>query len=265
MAMMDTLLPGIGHNQPPEIQLDPARLEQRLKDDYADMLGRFVELQQGCARAPARVDTEEAANTLLDFIAEQCRKLVKDASAAHTKEKKPYRESGKVVDTFFLRRIETFEVAVAKVQRTVDDYLNRKRQEMRRQEDERRRQAAEEARKQREEADRLEAEARKKAAGSSPADRRTAVQLGRQAEEAAAAAAAATQIVDAPPAPVRLHGEYGATAYTKQEVEYDIDPDLLPDGWWIPNMPAIAAARKRGIVIPGVTDRIREKTIIKRC
>jgi hypothetical protein len=212
-------LPGIGHNQPPEELVgSPAALEARLQLVHADLLKRFVELEQGIDRVPAEL-TEEEAQRAIEFTAKQCGDLKTDAKKLHTAEKEPYLECGRAVDKFFLRRIERFAVKVATVETRAKKVLARMRAEQAQAEEAQRRRAAEDA-----------------------------VELGRQAEEAAARAAAAAAIVEAPPAPVRLHGEYGgATAYFTEQYEYEIeDPTLIPISLMTLYDPGVRALIKGG-------------------
>jgi hypothetical protein len=241
-------LPGIGHNQPPEELVgSPAALEARLQLVHADLLKRFVELEQGIDRVPAEL-TEEEAQRAIEFTAKQCGDLKTDAKKLHTAEKEPYLECGRAVDKFFLRRIERFAVKVATVETRAKKVLARMRAEQAQAEEAQRRRAAEERRQAEAEALRLEDEAKAKAALKQPQARADAVELGRQAEEAAARAAAAAAIVEAPPAPVRLHGEYGgATAYFTEQYEYEIeDPTLIPISLMTLYDPGVRALIKGG-------------------
>ena len=267
MAEVTALRPGIGHNSPPPDNetvptLDTATLRALLTRDYADLMRRFVELEQGARRLPEEIGNEAEAQRLLDFVAHQCRPLIDEAQTAHDDVKRPYLQCGRIVDQFFLRRIEAFKVVLVPVSKRAENFLKRKRVEQRAQEDEQRRRAAEDKRKAEAEAERLAAAAREAEAHN----RAEAAELGRQAEVAQAAAAAAAAIVEAPGAPVRLHGEYGATAYTKEQWTYTIaDPTEIPLAYLMPDDDAIRAAIARGIrAIPGIDIHKEERFTIRR-
>lgn len=268
--MPDTgLAPRIGHNQPPPEErigtdpLDPKALTERLNADYDPMMKRFVELEQGAHRMPAAVGEPEAQR-ILDFVSQQCKPAVSAAQEAHKKEKAAYLACGKAVDTFFLRRIEAFHLNLNKVVKAAEDYFARKKAEQRKAEEEQRRLAAAEAARLRAEQAEAEAEAQRKSAAN---DRISAVDYGRRAEELAEQAAAAEAIVAAPGAPVRIHGEYGATAFAKEEWLYEVDdPTLIPLEYLLPNDQAIKAALRRGVrQIPGLKIYIQDKFIMRKC
>jgi hypothetical protein len=257
------LRPGPGHNMPPEPlddMLDPAALKERLERDHAPLLTRFVELEQGAGRAQ-EIATEDQASRLLSFITGQCRALTDDAKKAHDTEKRAYLECGRVVDRFFLDRIRKFTVAIGQVEQRAESFLKKKREEQRRAEEEQRRRAAEEAH-------RAEAEAQRLAdAAKAEKDRAAAAELGRQAEAEAERASAAARIVTAPPAPVRLQGDYGATAYTQVVWTYEVvDPTAIPLNYLMPDDTAIRDAIKRGVRdIPGLDIAPEERFRIRRC
>jgi FtsZ-interacting cell division protein YlmF len=265
--------PGWPANQPPEPEIlppeeiiidpqDPEILRARLARDHADLMRRFVELEQGAARIPA-VKTEADAQRIVDFVAQQCRSLTTEAKQIHDREKKPFLQCSRVVDDFFLRRIEKFGVVIAQVSGRAELFYKRKKAEQRQREDEQRRRAAVEAHARAEEAARLEREAKKIAA----ADRSAAVRLGLQAQEAADRSAAAQAIVDAPPAPTRIHGDFGAVAFEKTRWRFEVvDPTQIPLGYLKPDDDAINAAIADGVrEIPGIEIFEDHQFQIRRC
>jgi hypothetical protein len=260
------------HNQPPEVIdiNDPDVLASRLARDYADQVRRFVELEIAAkAFPPGEITTEEAATRIVDWVAQQVRPLTAEAREDHDKIKKPYWDCGKVVDAFFLNRIKQLNNAVGPVQRRADLYRQRKEAEQRRREEAARRAAEQARQKAADEAARLAADAQRKV---DEGDRPAAIELQTQADQQADQAAAAEKIVNAPPAPVHLHGDYGATGFSveKWAFEYD-DLTELPPRYWKPDDELVqadidAAARKGETPsIPGVRIWRNDKFIIRKC
>src|SRR5690349_3766104 len=128
MAEVTALRPGIGHNSPPPDNetvptTDTAALRALLTRDHADLMRRFVELEQGARRIPEEITDEADAQRLLDFVAHQCRPLIDEAEKTHHTIKRPYLQCGRVVDQFFLRRIEAFKIAILPISKRADDFL----------------------------------------------------------------------------------------------------------------------------------------------
>jgi hypothetical protein len=221
--------PGLGHNQPPE-PIDPAvGLCARLGESHADLLLRFRDLELACARVPDPIASEEDAATATDFIA-QCQVQIRQAEAAHKREKEPFLKSGRAVDTFFKRRCDQLTAALAPAVARLKAYRDQvalaecRRHEAARQaaEQEACRAAAEA------EAHRAQAE-RLASAGQSLADRRQAAEALRLAEEATERAAMAGQQANVPLEPTRIRGDYGATAYVIRSWSFEVvDLDRVP-------------------------------------
>lgn len=256
---------GIGHNQPTSLDAgDPEILRARLAREHSAALARFAELELGIAQIPAEIATEGEAQKVVDFIAQQCRPLTDAFKKAHAKEKRPYLAAGRAVDDFFLRRIEAFNRLLGPVSRRAELYFQRKKEEQRRREEQQRRKAETERRRQQEEADRLRAEAAvKEAAG----EREAAIPLAAAAQVAQEDAAAAQAVIDAPPAPVRIHGDYGAAAFAKTRWTFEVeDPALIPLGYLTIDENAVTAAIADGVrEIPGLRIYQTEQFIIRRC
>ena len=114
LALAFSPLPGIGHNQPPEL-VDPIDgLKTRLATSHANLVARFRDLELACARVPDLVASEEDAATVTDFIA-QCQTHIKRAEVIHKKEKELFLKAGRAVDAFFKRRCEKLSTARPKI------------------------------------------------------------------------------------------------------------------------------------------------------
>lgn len=255
--------PGLGHNQPPEAdRLDAAALLERLRRDHEELLRRFVELEHGAGRVPSEILNEEQAQRAADFIA-QCHTATGQADKAHKSEKAPYLACSRVVDRFFLDRVKRFaEDVIAPVNAASALYLEKKRQRQRQAEAAQRQRALEEQRRAEAEAQRLAAEA------AAATNRQKAADLGRQAEEAQERAETAATIAEAPPAPVRIHGDYGTTAYAKERYLWEVvDPFKIPMKYLRTNDEVISQDINRGGVreIPGLRIWQENKFIVRKC
>jgi hypothetical protein len=224
-------VPGIGHNAPPEEidVLDPDQLKARLEQDYAALAARVIELEKGVERAPPKVTDEATSTQMHDFVGQQLRPLLNEIVKAHRLEKDPYWDCGRVCDDFFLTRRNRIDQAIKTIERRVQSYHDTVRAAQRRAEEEQRRRAEAEQRQAEAEQQRLQAEADARAAEG---DRQGAAVLGAQAEAAGEHAAHAAAIVTAPAEPVRLHGDYGSTGFTRRRMAWEvIDPLLIPLGF----------------------------------
>src|SRR5215472_9909080 len=97
--------PGIGHNQ--ASKPDPVALvKHNLEINYHDLVARFIDVEQGCARIPDPIESEEEAGLVTDFIA-QCQAHLRQAETAHKVEKAAFLSGGRAVDGFFKRRCES--------------------------------------------------------------------------------------------------------------------------------------------------------------
>src|SRR5580704_16365500 len=115
---------GIGHNRSPE-PLDPVvTVKNRLGITHRDLVARFVDLELGCARVPASIDSEEEAGLVTDFIA-QCQMHLRRAEGAHKQEKAFFLQAGRAVDGFFKRRCETLNGALTPVMARLKAYRDR--------------------------------------------------------------------------------------------------------------------------------------------
>lgn len=260
--MPDNVVP-LHSNFPPD-PLDAQALRDRLGVDYAALARRFVELEQGAGRIPKIVEDDGAAQRVVDFVAQQCRPLVDEAKTAHRREKAPYLAAGRIIDEFFLRRIDKFALAVARVTEIAEAY-HRKKLAAAREAERREREAAERVRRQAEaEAQRLAAEAARKSAAG---ERAQAVDLGRQAQKAEEKMTEAAALLAAPAAPVRLHGDYGAVGFSAEKWTYEVeDPTRVPLGFLTIDDAAVRAAIAEGVRdIPGIRIFAEDRFTIRRC
>jgi hypothetical protein len=256
--------PGIGDNQPPVDYNDPDILQARLEREYADMLARFAELELGAAKVPIKIATDSEARSVVDWVAQQCKTLITQAERAHTKEKAPYLAGGRTVDRFFNDRIKRLNNTIGPIQRRVQTYFDLKKAEIRRREDAERREAERRRQVALEEAQRL---AREAAAREQLGDRRGAINLAKAARDQEDNAAVAEAQAGAPPAPVHIHGEYGATAFAREVWTYEVmDPAAVPLGYLTIDDAAVKGAIRDGIrEIPGIRIYQDERFTIKRC
>jgi hypothetical protein len=257
---------GLGHNRGPEIidQFDAEILRARLERDYRSLIDRFAELELGAAKVPQKITTEAQAKEVLDWLAQQCKMAIVRAEREHDKEKKPYLDGGRVVDQFFNGPIKRLNNVIGPISRRIQIFFDQKKAEQRRREEAARRQAAQHRARAEAEAARLAAEARAK---EEAGDRRAAVELTREAEHQQAEATLAATQETAPPAPVRLHGEYGATAYSIEKWDYEIeDLEAVPDGYWTLDDTAIREAIAEGVRnIPGLRIFPFDQFRMRRC
>lgn len=272
-VLIDTTKPRrIGDNLPPEpidtsmVIGDPEVLQARLERDHAYTVARFVELELGAKKVPAQITTEQDAATTVEWYGNQCGALIAKAGEAHDQEKKPYLECGRVVDRFFNDRKKHLENVIGPIKKRVQAYYKKKEAEQRQREEAARRLAEKTQRAAQAEAERLATEARKSEAAG---DRRTAVQLTQMAEKAESQAAVAAAQATAPPAPVAIRGDYGATAFSVERWTFkpeEIDWSQLPAEYWIPDLEGIQQAINDGArAIPGVSIFQDDRFTIKRC
>ena len=262
-------------NRPPEIidLFDPDILQVRLDREYRDLAARFVELELGAKKVPQQITTEQEAQTVTDWIGQQCKVLIARAEREHEKEKKPYLDGGRIVDGFFLARIRRLGQVLGLDRRTrtrdsvmgrVQQYYDLKKAEQRRREDAERRRAAETRVREAAEAQRLAAEA---AASEAAGDRTTAVELTQMAERAETNAALAAVQETAAPQPVAIRGEYGSTAFAVEQWDYEVlDPAAVPLGYLTIDDEAVRQAIAEGVrAIPGLRIFPFDRFTIKRC
>ncbi len=221
--------PGLGHNNPPEPLAPIEALDLHLAKTHRELVVRFIDLELGCARVPTPLVSDEDAATATDFIA-QCQTHIKQAEAAHKREKEYFLKAGRLVDGFFKRRCTRLTGALVPVAARLKTYRDqiaardaKRYEEARRKSEEVARRATEEAAEHRAEADRLAQTAQ------TPAERRRAAEQLLLAEAAATRAAAAQQAATAKPEPTHIRGDYGSTAYVRKVWAFEVvDLDAVP-------------------------------------
>lgn len=256
----------IGANKPPEIidQFDPDILQARLDREYQGTSARFVELELGAAKVPARIATEAEASTVTDWVGQQCKVLIAQAEREHDREKKPYLDGGRIVDGFFLARIKRLKNIIGPIERRVQQYYDLKKVEQRRREDAERRQAAEARLRAEAEVRRLAAEAK---ASEAAGDRHTAVELTQMVEREEANVALATAVMERPAAPVVIRGDFGSSAFAVERWDYEVlDPAAVPLGYLTIDEDAVRQAIAAGVrEIAGLRIFQFDRFTIKRC
>ncbi len=243
---------GIGHNSR-ESRIDA--VEQRLKETYHDLVARFADLELGCGRVPAQIESAEEAGLVADFVA-QCQTHIRRAESAHKQEKGPFLRDGRAVDAFFKRRSEKlgslidgvlerlkayYDRAIAEREAAHQAFVDAAEAEAKR--------AAGEAAQHRAEAERL-AQVAANASG-----RRRAAEILALAEAAAERARAAMVRARTPLAPMRVEGDYGAVAYLTHSWSFDVvDLNEVPRDYLAVNAEAVRTAiGKAGVRdIPGL-------------
>jgi len=173
-----TLLPADDNNPPADPYL--ARLEEeheKLANDAADLELEALEL-------PAKVDTEEDAAKVTNFVA-KAKTLARNAEKSREAAKEPWLTRGRTVDGFFKRLSSPVETRIQRLQADLNAFARAKAERERAERLERERREREEADRQRREAEaaRLEAERLQRVADEEAARIRSAA----DAEERAAA------------------------------------------------------------------------------
>jgi hypothetical protein len=256
-------------NNPPDPIRDATFDAAMLDSEDKSLFDRLLELELGAKQIPEIAD-EAVATRAVSFVA-QCRLAVADLGRVHKRRKKPLLDLGRILDARYLRRRDTFQNTVIRpIETRVEAYRRRLEAAQRQRDAELRRKAEEDREKHAAEAQRLQAEAAvKEAAGN----RRAAVDLAGQAQAAREAALRDEALAALPDAPVRLHGEYGSTAFSVTRWTFYIaDPEALPAQYWKPDEEAIqaeldAAVRmgKEPPQIPGVEFTCDTEGRIRRC
>jgi hypothetical protein len=242
--------PGIGHNHA-AAESDPvASIKRHLDASYRDLVTRFMDFEQGCARVPQRIDSEEAAGLVTDFIA-QCQAHLRQAETAHKVEKALFLQGGRTVDGFFKRRCESLSSALVPVLALLKSYRDRREAAA----VERRIALLAAAENEATRALEHRAEAERLTASENPADRNRAAQYRSLADAISESADAMIREAAACMEPVRIQGDYGATAYITHSWSFDVvDVSAVPRRYLVLNAETVRAAiTKDGVRdIPGL-------------
>lgn len=161
-------------NNAPE---DANPLEDRLRETHAELFAKLVNLEERASGAPATINDEDTAKAVTD-LASELSKLDKAFDAVRVKEKEPYLDGSRTVDSVLGSPSKTLKDRKTTLMSRVNAHHNRVAEEQRRR-------AKEEADRQREEAEkaRQAAEAARAAESHQEAD-----QLERQAAKTDAVA-----------------------------------------------------------------------------
>ena len=242
--------PGIGHNHA-AAEPDPvASIKCHLDTSYRDLVARFMDLEQGCARVPDRIDSDEEAGLVTDFIA-QCQAHLREVETAHKVEKAVFLQGGRTVDGFFKRRGERLSNALVPVFARLKAY--RDRREAAAAERHLALLAAAQVETARSGEHRFEAE--RLVASENPADRKRAAQYRALADATAESADAMLREAAACSEPVRIQGDYGATAYVTHSWSFDVlDLNEVPRRYLVLNAEMVHTAITKDSVrdIPGL-------------
>jgi hypothetical protein len=231
---------GIGHNSHDKGE---RTVERHLVETYPDIVARFADLELGCTRVPARIESAEEAGLITDFVA-QCQSHIRWAESVHKEEKGPFLQGGRVVDRFFKRRCEKLAGLIDGVLEGLKAYYDRAivaREAAHRAsveaavaEAER---AAVEAVQHRAEAEHLACTAK------TAAERQRAANALALADAAETRSLAAAERAQTPLAPVRIEGDYGAVAYLSHSWNFDVvDLDRVPRDYLTVDAEAVRAA-----------------------
>jgi hypothetical protein len=247
----------LGHNNPPA-----PTLAERIEADYAEKFAEIVALAEAANAAPLLVLTDEDVGTVSDVVV-KARALGKALEAARKREKQPFIDDGKLVDTLFTKaRLERLETISTKLTERVTTYNRVKADEARKAQREAERVARDLA-----EQARLDAEM--EAQGGNTAAVTEHVETALQAEQQARQAAAPVSAADA----TRVRSGSGAVATTRTVVKARvIDPEKLDlnklRGFIKPEhideaLRRFVATNKKTIPIPGVEFYDDETAVIR--
>lgn len=200
---MTETLPPPDHNRPSRAQA--------VRDDLIEIVmplaRRKLELMEAFERAPERVNDDETAGKLADFV-KQITAASKATDAARVAAKEPHLEASRIVDGTFRPITDALEAMRNTLSMRLTDWQRRKAAEERRRREEAEREAREKAARAAEEAAAAARAAIK--AEATIADAATAREIAAQAN---ADAEQAHKVAAAKPADLsRTRGDYGAVA-----------------------------------------------------
>jgi hypothetical protein len=116
---------GVGHNRPP--LPTPDELQAELAESYSRLAGRVMALVDATDRLPARVEDEQTAAKLGDFVG-QCRAANKAIAQAHAREKEDYLRGGQTVDRYFRGLRGLVEEVVAATTKVLEPFMAHQRE-----------------------------------------------------------------------------------------------------------------------------------------
>lgn len=118
----------LGHNNPPT---DAEQLRQWLATENEKLLSRAKELAEAVERMPAEITDDETAGKATDII-----KMINGARSAletaRKDRKKPFLDGGRMVDSFFDDPMAKLDLAKAKANKPLEQWIKKKADEERR-------------------------------------------------------------------------------------------------------------------------------------
>jgi hypothetical protein len=265
----------IGGNFPPAELADTTiwgldAVRARIDAEDSAAFERLTELEIGATqKIPPVITTKEVAERAVSQV-RQMREALDEFLAIHRRLKAPYAAVIKFLDDRYLRRRDTYNLVVGSVTAREKVFWAKLAAEQRAAQAAARHQAAIAAHRAAEERERLARLARQQ---ENDGNRRAAVRLARQSEQAAAEAAHQQALAAMPDQPVTIHGEYGATGFAVKKWKFAVaDPEALPRQYWKPDEEAIRAELDAAIAeggkppaIAGVEFYCDEQFRIRRC
>jgi hypothetical protein len=207
----------MGHNRG-SVAPDPGvSVKNHLDITYHHLVVRFIDLQLGCARVPDPIESGEEAGLVTDFIA-QCQAHLKQAEAAHKIEKASFLEGGRTVDGFFKRRCESLTEALVPVFTRLKAYRDRCEAAAA----ERHSALMTAAEGKAAQAAHYRGEAERLATCEDRADHPRAAHYASLADATVECAAAMAREAASCLEPVRIQGDYGATAYVAHSWSFEV-------------------------------------------
>jgi hypothetical protein len=241
--MTNDLVHDPSSNRPPA-DAELTDLRERLARDYDGLIKKFYEIEIGVGKVPEQISDDATAGRVTEFIA-QAQGIMATAKRYHDQEKKPWLDRGRLIDRFFNDRIDKLTLAVSPILRRLGQY--RRAKETR----ERLREAAERAAAYNERNRAMaEAEAQAKEADRLAAldDRAAAATAFEAAAAALEEAHRANETLGRPPERVRIHGDYGSTAFSRVHWTFEItDAAAVPRQYLAPDARLIQTAIDRAV------------------
>lgn len=182
--MSAELLPGLGHNNPPEVTEEMAREQAQI---HADKLAEIENRISKEAGVPDKIDNDESAGQASDFV-KLAKATIKEAENIRLAEKKKYTVKSDAIQSFWKKRLNPLEDAIVRVSDRLAPYLKAKEDQKRRAIEEKARADKELADKKLREAQEKEKEALEKQRLAEEETRRIEAENERKKKEAAAEA-----------------------------------------------------------------------------
>jgi hypothetical protein len=222
---------------PPPVPLTPAEIKAWLDYEMASLLelrGERLTALQAIAASFPRIDDDETLGEIAENV-RMAKALIRTAEARRVEQKRPFREGGAAVDTWFKRFTASFDAPFNALQQAMNEYGERKLAAAKREAE-----AEFAAAKQR-----AEEAAARAAAALAEAPQKADQQLA-EAVEADEAAARAREAAQARPADhTRVYGTFGAVTSMRTRWRYEVtDFNAIPRQYLMLNHDAIKFAAK---------------------